>query len=539
MASEKLPWMKLWTRDILADEALRSCSLAARGLCFYYLCMMHRSGRKGYLLKENGQPWTLDQLARMTGCSTDEAAHLTQELITSGVFCVTNDDTHTIYSKRMLKDDDTSGKRSVAGSRGARAKHAKEKHLPQQNSGKQGGKENGNPLEYDSSSFDEGAKKEDDFFPGVGVQGERILPQQNSGKTADPADEALNAAALRCTVAWLDVLVTRRDDPAMCAKTFRAMLDEGIPEAAILAEIALGPKTVPKRKRSEWLNQFYDRLAGSLGFTSRHVPGTTRRSLASGPAAAEVPASPVAEPASESELPGWDEFKHGFITFVPGCPKDIGFLDRVKALFGPPGIFSYARSSWAEASGKSPASGINATPDEMMFALNCYLDDSRRANPRWDGNFARNAYRYLSNYIASHRKNRVQQEQAAERQAAAERDRPQAEQPQAEQPQAAPVAAAFAVDPECIKVADAIRERIGEPRFNLWFQGKVRLTRGADGFQILVPNRFLQNWLTNKFGAELSASFESATGSRAFKIEIDQERQSSSAGDGERQEMVG
>jgi hypothetical protein len=67
------------------------------------LCLMFESSRRGYLHQANGQPLSLPQIARMTGCATDEAAHLLQELEDAGVFSRTEHG--MIYSRRLVRDE--------------------------------------------------------------------------------------------------------------------------------------------------------------------------------------------------------------------------------------------------------------------------------------------------------------------------------------------------------------------------------------------------------------------------------------------------
>jgi hypothetical protein len=65
---DKLPFFKFYPGDWMKDPALRSVSIAARGLWIDMLCLMHESDRRGYLQHATGKPVTAEQLARMTGC---------------------------------------------------------------------------------------------------------------------------------------------------------------------------------------------------------------------------------------------------------------------------------------------------------------------------------------------------------------------------------------------------------------------------------------------------------------------------------------
>ena len=100
----KLPSFQMYPGDWMKDPALRSCSIAARGLWMDMLCLMFECDRRGYLQTASGSPYSLDQLARMTGCSTDEVTRMVGELETSGVFSRTAHG--TIFSRRLSRDEE-------------------------------------------------------------------------------------------------------------------------------------------------------------------------------------------------------------------------------------------------------------------------------------------------------------------------------------------------------------------------------------------------------------------------------------------------
>lgn len=113
----KLPFIKFFPRDWMGDEAVRICSVAARGLWIDMLCLMHSAPRRGYLQTATGSPLPLEQIARMAGCSTDEATRLLSELKTAGVYDCTEHG--MIYSRRMVREADISVVRSTNGQKGA------------------------------------------------------------------------------------------------------------------------------------------------------------------------------------------------------------------------------------------------------------------------------------------------------------------------------------------------------------------------------------------------------------------------------------
>lgn len=95
------PWIKFYPRDWRGDQALRSVSIAARGLWIECLCIMHEAKPYGHLLL-NGQSVGDDALARMTGAPVDEVSALMAELRQAGAFSVTREG--VIFSRRMTKD---------------------------------------------------------------------------------------------------------------------------------------------------------------------------------------------------------------------------------------------------------------------------------------------------------------------------------------------------------------------------------------------------------------------------------------------------
>jgi len=97
----KLPWIKFYASDWLSDEAVRSCSLEARGLWIDMLSLMAKSEIHGHLLI-GGKPARAEQIARIVGILPQRAMELMDELNASGVFSFHNE---TIISRRMVKDE--------------------------------------------------------------------------------------------------------------------------------------------------------------------------------------------------------------------------------------------------------------------------------------------------------------------------------------------------------------------------------------------------------------------------------------------------
>jgi hypothetical protein len=112
----KLPSFQFYPGDWLKDPAVRSVSIAARGLWIDMLCLMHESPRRGYLQHETGSPVNAEQLARMTGCSTVQVESLLSELDNVGVF--SSAERGVIYSRRMVRDEKKRLLCSEAGRKG-------------------------------------------------------------------------------------------------------------------------------------------------------------------------------------------------------------------------------------------------------------------------------------------------------------------------------------------------------------------------------------------------------------------------------------
>jgi hypothetical protein len=88
-AMSKFPAIQFYIGDWMKDPALRSVSVAARGLWIDLLCIMHESPRRGYLENAKGEPLSPLQISRMTGVHHNKVRSLLAELIEGGVASVT------------------------------------------------------------------------------------------------------------------------------------------------------------------------------------------------------------------------------------------------------------------------------------------------------------------------------------------------------------------------------------------------------------------------------------------------------------------
>jgi hypothetical protein len=116
----KLAWMRFFPADWLADVALNSCSLAARGAWIGMLCLCAQAPRTGFLQLPNGAEISPETLAKLLGIAPREARSALIELEQAGVF--SRDETGAIYSRRMVKDAAFREKQARNGRKGGNPK---------------------------------------------------------------------------------------------------------------------------------------------------------------------------------------------------------------------------------------------------------------------------------------------------------------------------------------------------------------------------------------------------------------------------------
>jgi len=108
------PSWQFYPSDWLGDDALRGCSLGARGLWIDLLCLMWTSPIRGVLLKANNKKHTIKSLSKRLGDTEQNIKEKLQELEEEAVLSKRDDD--AIYSRRMFREWDIRRKRSEAGS---------------------------------------------------------------------------------------------------------------------------------------------------------------------------------------------------------------------------------------------------------------------------------------------------------------------------------------------------------------------------------------------------------------------------------------
>lgn len=118
-ASEKTkrPASQYYWGDWFKDLALQSCSLPARGLWHEMNCLMHQGEPYGHLTMPNGKPMAPMQLGNLCKISAATCKKLLEELESNGVFSRAEND--TIFSRRMVRDEDIRNRRAQGGKEGA------------------------------------------------------------------------------------------------------------------------------------------------------------------------------------------------------------------------------------------------------------------------------------------------------------------------------------------------------------------------------------------------------------------------------------
>lgn len=111
----KRPWFKFFPSDWQGDLKLRSCSLAARGLWAEIVCVMNSADPKGYLVVNGDKP-NFTMLSTLCGAPEKEVKKHLKELENAGVFSLMDDG--TIYSRRIVRDEEKSAKNRRNGSKG-------------------------------------------------------------------------------------------------------------------------------------------------------------------------------------------------------------------------------------------------------------------------------------------------------------------------------------------------------------------------------------------------------------------------------------
>ena len=70
-----------------------------------------------------------------------------------------------------------------------------------------------------------------------------------------------------------------------------------------------------------------------------------------------------------------------------------------------------------------------------------------------------------------------------------------------------------AQDPQLVRLADAIAQRVGQQRFNVWFNpSSTRLDLRNDGLEIAVPNDFISEWIGRHYARSIQEAVHEVLG---------------------------
>ncbi|HYE20665.1 MAG TPA: chromosomal replication initiator protein DnaA [Tepidisphaeraceae bacterium] len=67
-------------------------------------------------------------------------------------------------------------------------------------------------------------------------------------------------------------------------------------------------------------------------------------------------------------------------------------------------------------------------------------------------------------------------------------------------------------DPQLVRLADAIAQRVGQQRFHVWFNNSTRLDLKHDGLEIAVPNDFISEWIGSHFSKPIQEAAHEVLG---------------------------
>jgi len=107
------PAFQFYAGDYLRDAKVLRVSLAARGLWVSMLCLMHMEGEPYGHLRVGTKDLTPKELARIVGERERIVNRLLLELETAQVF--SKNETNTIFSRRMMRDEEIRRKRAEGG----------------------------------------------------------------------------------------------------------------------------------------------------------------------------------------------------------------------------------------------------------------------------------------------------------------------------------------------------------------------------------------------------------------------------------------
>lgn len=99
----KLPSFQFYPGDWMKDPALRSCTVAARGLWIDLVCLMFECPERGVLARADGTPFTNREISRATGVGLKVVNRLVGELSNAGV--LQRNSRGATSSRRLQRDE--------------------------------------------------------------------------------------------------------------------------------------------------------------------------------------------------------------------------------------------------------------------------------------------------------------------------------------------------------------------------------------------------------------------------------------------------
>lgn len=237
------PWMKFYPQDWRADEQLRICSLAARGLWIEMLAIMHRSERYGHLLI-GGRPPTDAQLAIQAGAPPEEISALTAELESAGVF--SRGAKGVIYSRRMTRDHRRALNARKNGKKGGNPTLRKQKEKPGWDNQQDKGEDKPRSQKPDNVPYGTG----DPPNLAAVIFGDCLAYLTSSGMPERNARKQLGK--------WR----ARLGDPSVIAAIARCQAG-GISDPNAYMEGIVKQHTAPADERKEWLRRNYPQAVGA------------------------------------------------------------------------------------------------------------------------------------------------------------------------------------------------------------------------------------------------------------------------------------
>lgn len=134
MALRNQPYLPLYVQDFLTDEKLRECSAEAIGVYIMIMCVLHKQENYGKILLKQKYKQSDKQIENFAYCfakhlpfSLSIICKALSELIDENVLSLDGD---FLIQKRMVKDNEISEIRAIAGKNGVKNKahFAKAKH---------------------------------------------------------------------------------------------------------------------------------------------------------------------------------------------------------------------------------------------------------------------------------------------------------------------------------------------------------------------------------------------------------------------------